>query len=161
LLTRGRISSRFGRFRRFWRLRRRRKRIVGHLLSPAPSARSSPRSGLALSQAGRPGPSFAALRYPSGDLGGFRFSGVAGCRRTSLGHCRIAVSRISTKRFVFFGWFMWIYGLRSPAGRTSASSFSGGRRLWPTGVMSAFDAVDGCAGRPAEGRRCKSVTVKA
>ena len=26
---------------------------------------------------------------------------------------------------------------------------------------SAFDAVDGCAGRPAEGRRCKSVTVKA
>ena len=28
-------------------------------------------------------------------------------------------------------------------------------------VMSANDAVDGCAGRPAEGRRCKSVTVKA
>jgi hypothetical protein len=25
----------------------------------------------------------------------------------------------------------------------------------------AFDAVDGCAGRPAEGRRCESVTVKA
>ena len=24
-----------------------------------------------------------------------------------------------------------------------------------------YDAVDGCAGRPAEGRRCKSVTVKA
>jgi hypothetical protein len=152
LLTRGRISSRFGRFRRFWRLRRRRKRIVGHLLSPAPSARSSPRSGLALSQAGRPGPSFAALRYrvfqrkglaPSGDLGGFRFSGVAGCRRTSLGHCRIAVSRISTKRFGFFGWFMWIYGLRSPAGRTSASSFSGGRRLWPTGTERRCCTVQG------------------
>jgi hypothetical protein len=27
--------------------------------------------------------------------------------------------------------------------------------------MPAFDAVDGCAGRPAEGRRCESVTVKA
>ena len=27
--------------------------------------------------------------------------------------------------------------------------------------LSASDAVDGCAGRPAEGRRCKSVTVKA
>jgi len=27
--------------------------------------------------------------------------------------------------------------------------------------MSANDGVDGCAGRPAEGRRCKSVTVKA
>ena len=26
---------------------------------------------------------------------------------------------------------------------------------------SGFDVVDGCAGRPAEGRRCKSVTVKA
>ena len=25
----------------------------------------------------------------------------------------------------------------------------------------ACDAVDGCAGRPAEGRRCESVTVKA
>ena len=29
------------------------------------------------------------------------------------------------------------------------------------GAMSAFDVVDGCAGRPAEGRRCKSVAVKA
>jgi len=29
------------------------------------------------------------------------------------------------------------------------------------GCQSVFDAVDGCAGRPAEGRRCKSVTVKA
>jgi hypothetical protein len=25
--------------------------------------------------------------------------------------------------------------------------------------MSAYDAVDGCAGRPAEGKRCESVTV--
>jgi hypothetical protein len=30
-----------------------------------------------------------------------------------------------------------------------------------TPLMSAIDAVDGCAGRPAEGRRCESVTVKA
>jgi hypothetical protein len=29
------------------------------------------------------------------------------------------------------------------------------------GGMSAIDVVDGCAGRPAEGRRCESVTVKA
>jgi hypothetical protein len=28
-------------------------------------------------------------------------------------------------------------------------------------ATSGFDAVDGCAGRPAEGRRCESVTVKA
>ena len=28
-------------------------------------------------------------------------------------------------------------------------------------AMSPNDAVDGCAGRPAEGRRCESVTVKA
>src|SRR6516162_5464857 len=27
-------------------------------------------------------------------------------------------------------------------------------------TMSIIDAADGCAGRPAEGRRCKSVTVK-
>jgi len=27
--------------------------------------------------------------------------------------------------------------------------------------MAAIDVVDGCAGRPAEGRRCESVTVKA
>ena len=31
----------------------------------------------------------------------------------------------------------------------------------PIGHQSDSDAVDGCAGRPAEGRRCKSVTVKA
>jgi hypothetical protein len=52
-----------GRIRLFWCLRRRRKRIVGHLLSPAPSARSCPRMGQALSQAACPGRSFAALRY--------------------------------------------------------------------------------------------------
>ena len=28
-------------------------------------------------------------------------------------------------------------------------------------LTTGYDAVDGCAGRPAEGRRCKSVTVKA
>jgi hypothetical protein len=30
-----------------------------------------------------------------------------------------------------------------------------------TELRSVNDAVDGCAGRPAEGRRCESVTVKA
>ena len=34
-------------------------------------------------------------------------------------------------------------------------------RSFKTGITSVIDAVDGCAGRPAEGRRCKSVTVKA
>jgi len=45
---------------------------------------------------------------------------------------------------------------RTSAQRTQASP----ERRHPEEPL-ALDDVDGCAGRPAEGRRCKSVTVKA
>jgi hypothetical protein len=46
----------------------------------------------------------------------------------------------------------------TPGGRAHPNAAS---TFYPTEVTSAVDAVDGCAGKPAEGRRCESVTVKA
>ena len=54
--------------------------------------------------------------------------------------------------------------LKSPYHQTFddlEAALSGGLFRFKQACTSAHDVVDGCAGRPAEGRRCKSVTVKA
>ena len=60
---------------------------------------------------------------------------------------------------------IWGRRFRRASGKYGKQSAAGIETEWakldPLAITSGYDVMDGCAGRPAEGRRCKSVTVKA